>query len=131
MPEPQTADTLLKNAYVVTVDQDRRVFTDGYVAFHDGRILAAGSIGEGHHPAVAYGASKAALNKAAALIAGVLQERGVSVVCLCPGRVNTRMGFGTEIEPEESVRGIRKVIDALVIQNTERFLRFNGESISW
>ncbi|NKB44671.1 MAG: amidohydrolase family protein [Alphaproteobacteria bacterium] len=42
MPERQTADTLLKNTYVVTVDEDRRVFTDGYVAFQNGRIAAVG-----------------------------------------------------------------------------------------
>ena len=42
MSEPQLADTLLKNAYVVTVDEGRRVFTDGYVCFTEGRITAVG-----------------------------------------------------------------------------------------
>lgn len=46
MPEPLAADTLLKNAYVVTVDQERRVFTDGYVAFYEGRIIAVGPMSE-------------------------------------------------------------------------------------
>ncbi len=46
MTEPQQADTLLKNAYVVTVDQDRRVFTDGYVAFHKGRVSAVGPMSD-------------------------------------------------------------------------------------
>jgi 5-methylthioadenosine/S-adenosylhomocysteine deaminase len=46
MPEPLAADTLLKNAYVVTVDQERRVFTDGYVAFYEGRITAVGPMSE-------------------------------------------------------------------------------------
>ena len=46
MPEPLAADTLLKNAYVVTVDQERRVFTNGYVAFYGGRITAVGPMSE-------------------------------------------------------------------------------------
>ena len=38
----QPADTLIKNAYVVTVDAGRRVLTDGFLAFRDGKIAAAG-----------------------------------------------------------------------------------------
>lgn len=38
----RTADTLIKNAYVVTVDDQRRVFTDGYLAFEGGRIAGVG-----------------------------------------------------------------------------------------
>ena len=36
------ADTLIRNAYVITMDDDRRVFTDGFIAFTDGRISALG-----------------------------------------------------------------------------------------
>ena len=46
MLESRAVDTLLKNAYVVTVDQDRRVFTNGYVAFHAGRIVAVGPMSD-------------------------------------------------------------------------------------
>ncbi|MBT4738982.1 MAG: amidohydrolase family protein [Rhodospirillaceae bacterium] len=46
MPGPLIADTLLKNAYVVTVDSDRRVFTNGYVAFRDGQVVAVGSMSD-------------------------------------------------------------------------------------
>lgn len=38
----ETADTLIKNATVVTVDDQRRVYTDGYLAFRDGKIVAVG-----------------------------------------------------------------------------------------
>ena len=38
----ETADTLIKNAIVVTVDEQRRVYTDGYLAFRDGKIVAVG-----------------------------------------------------------------------------------------
>jgi len=46
MSQPQVADTLLKNAYVVSVDPQRLVFTDGYVAFRDGKISAIGPMAE-------------------------------------------------------------------------------------
>lgn len=46
MAEPQTADTLLKNTYVVTVDKDRRVFTHGYVAFKNKKIMAVGRMAD-------------------------------------------------------------------------------------
>ena len=43
---PLIADTLLKNAYVVTVDKDRRVFTNGYLAFRDGQVAAVGPMSD-------------------------------------------------------------------------------------
>jgi 5-methylthioadenosine/S-adenosylhomocysteine deaminase len=46
MPQLQPADTLLKNAYVVTVDKERRVFTDGFVAFQEGRITKVGPMSD-------------------------------------------------------------------------------------
>ncbi len=46
MVQPQSVDTLLKNAYVVTVDADRRVFTNGFVAFRDGQVAAVGPMSD-------------------------------------------------------------------------------------
>jgi 5-methylthioadenosine/S-adenosylhomocysteine deaminase len=40
------ADTLIRNAYVVTIDERRRVFTNGFIAFAEGRISAVGSMTE-------------------------------------------------------------------------------------
>ena len=42
----QTADTLIRDAYIVTVDPERRVFTNGYIAFLDGKILSLGPMSE-------------------------------------------------------------------------------------
>lgn len=39
-------DTLIRNAYVLTLDDQRRVFTDGYVAFTGGRISAVGAMAD-------------------------------------------------------------------------------------
>jgi 5-methylthioadenosine/S-adenosylhomocysteine deaminase len=44
MAGAEGADILIRNAYVVTVDPERRVFTDGYVAFRDGKISAIGAM---------------------------------------------------------------------------------------
>ncbi|WP_457354984.1 amidohydrolase family protein [Sphingomonas sp. UYP23] len=38
------ADTLIRNAWLITVDPDRRVFTDGFIAFRGGRIVALGAM---------------------------------------------------------------------------------------
>lgn len=35
-------ETLIRNAYVITMDEDRQVFTDGFVAMAGGRFVAAG-----------------------------------------------------------------------------------------
>ncbi len=40
------ADTLIRNAYIVTVDAQRRVFTHGYLAFKGGKITGIGPMAE-------------------------------------------------------------------------------------
>lgn len=47
-PRDRHADTLIANAVVVAVDPDRRVFTDGYLAFRDGRIAGVGAMRDCH-----------------------------------------------------------------------------------
>lgn len=42
----QTCDTLIRNAYVITIDAGRQVFTDGFVAFADGRVVAVGRMAD-------------------------------------------------------------------------------------
>ena len=109
--------------------------TKNICASPNGKIVyissTAGSIAEGHHPALAYGTSKAALNKAVTLIADTVKDNGVSVVSLCPGRVKTRMGMGANVEVNDSVSRMRNIIGAMSVENTGRFVRYNGELISW
>lgn len=47
-PQPQVgiADTLIRDAYLVTLDPQRTVYTRGFLAFRDGRIVAVGAMGE-------------------------------------------------------------------------------------
>lgn len=42
MTEPPVVDTLIRNAVIVTMDGDRRVFTQGYLAMNGGRIAGIG-----------------------------------------------------------------------------------------
>jgi 5-methylthioadenosine/S-adenosylhomocysteine deaminase len=49
--EQAIADTLIRDAYVVTLDPQRRVFTRGFVAFTGGRITAVGGMHEEIPPA--------------------------------------------------------------------------------
>ncbi len=42
MPVPVHVDTLVRKATILTIDPERRVFTDGYLAVKDGRILSIG-----------------------------------------------------------------------------------------
>ena len=44
--QPEAVDTLIRDAYVVTMDAQRRVFTDGYVAFDKGAIVAVGAMND-------------------------------------------------------------------------------------
>lgn len=43
---PIEADTLIRNAVIATINPQRRVFTNGYIAFRDGIITAIGSMAE-------------------------------------------------------------------------------------
>ena len=41
-PRPEPADLLVRNSYLVTVDADRRILTNGAVAIKDGRVIDVG-----------------------------------------------------------------------------------------
>lgn len=80
----------------------------------------------------AYRASKAALNIITRSMAVDLHDEGFTCVVLHPGWVRTRMG-GTSapLEPEESVRGLLRVIDGLRIEHSGRFFDYSGAEIAW
>lgn len=108
-----------------------------HVAASERRLVVSlssttGSISESDRAALAYTTSKTALNKAMAVIAGQLKERGIVVALVCPGYVKTRMNAGgATVEIPESVSGVRRVIDALTLEETGCFRRYNGETIGW
>jgi NAD(P)-dependent dehydrogenase (short-subunit alcohol dehydrogenase family) len=79
-----------------------------------------------------YDISKAAQNMATALLAAALRERGILVVALHPGWVQTDMGgAGATVTPQDSVAGLLRVIDRLKAADSGRFLDWRGQSLPW
>ncbi len=79
-----------------------------------------------------YRSSKAALNAVARSLAADLGNRGITVVVLSPGWVATDMGgAGAPLGPEESVRGMRSLIDRFSPADSGRFFGHDGAEIPW
>ena len=80
---------------------------------------------------IAYRSSKSALNMAWRSLA--IDNRG-KVVCamLHPGWVQTRMGGSSApLSPEDSVAGMRRVIDGLGPERSGGFFNYDGSEIPW
>ena len=79
-----------------------------------------------------YRASKAALNAFGKSLAVDLAPRGIAVIQLHPGYVQTRMvNFGGLITPEEAAAGIAERIAALTLSTSGTFWHSNGEPLPW
>ena len=106
------------------------------VAAKGGKLVAVtskmGSIEDnGSGGYIAYRSSKSALNMAWRSLA--IDNRG-KVICavLHPGWVQTRMGGrSAPLEPEDSVAGMRKVIDGLTEADSGGFFSYDGSPIPW
>ena len=83
-----------------------------------------GSMGDNESGAsYIYRSSKAALNAVAKSLSVDLQGKGIAVAVLHPGWVRTDMGGPSGlIGAEESVTGLRRVIDNLTLETSGRFL---------
>jgi NAD(P)-dependent dehydrogenase (short-subunit alcohol dehydrogenase family) len=80
----------------------------------------------------AYGAAKAAVNRAMKSFAVDAKPHGISVALIHPGHVRTRMGGGTApLSPEQSAASIRKVAAGLDLANSGSFFNWNGELHPW
>lgn len=82
--------------------------------------------------AILYRSSKAALNAAMKSLSLDLRPQGIGVLILHPGWVRTDMG-GTNapLTAEESVSGMKRVIDGYLPSLSGRFLNFRGEDQPW
>jgi len=79
-----------------------------------------------------YNLSKAAQNMATRLLADALAGRGIRVVALHPGWVQTDMGGdGAQIAPAESVAGLLRVLDGLRAADSGAFLDWQGQPVPW
>lgn len=83
-----------------------------------------------HSPS--YSISKAALNMASKLLSIALADRGIVVIALSPGWVQTDMGgVGASLTPEESISAMLRVIDGLKTSDTGAFFSHSGKPIAW
>lgn len=79
-----------------------------------------------------YDTSKAALNLITKGLSTDLRERGVTVMCFTPGDVATDMsGHDADLQPNESISGMRGVIARLGISQTGSLIRYDGEAMPW
>ena len=79
-----------------------------------------------------YRTSKAAVNQAWKCLAQQWQDEGMTLAMLHPGWVQTDMGGGNaDLTPEESVEGMRTVIDGLTHDQNARFYDYSGREIPW
>lgn len=102
-----------------------------------GKLIAVstkmGSIGDNTSGGfIAYRSSKAALNAAWRNLAIEARNRGVIAAMLHPGWVQTRMGGASApLEPEESIAGMRKVIEGLTLDQSGGFFSYDGTTVPW
>ncbi|MGH6894335.1 MAG: SDR family oxidoreductase [Dongiaceae bacterium] len=92
-----------------------------------------GSIGDGPTGgSYAYRTSKTALNMAMANAAHELKGRGVTVMLVHPGWVQTDMGGpGAPVTVEQSVAGLRRLIDKVTPRETGHFYDYTGRQLPW
>jgi NAD(P)-dependent dehydrogenase (short-subunit alcohol dehydrogenase family) len=79
-----------------------------------------------------YRAGKAAMNAVMRSLAVDLKPLGITVISLHPGWVRTRMGGNhARLSVEESVEAMRSVLDRVSLEDTGKFLRYDGREEPW
>jgi NAD(P)-dependent dehydrogenase (short-subunit alcohol dehydrogenase family) len=79
-----------------------------------------------------YRSTKAALNAVMEGLTHELRPKGVGVLILHPGWVQTRMGGeGTSLMPSESVQGMRSLVEKFTLNESGRFFRYDGVQMPW
>lgn len=80
----------------------------------------------------AYRESKAALNMFMRTLAAELKGDGFICIAMSPGWVQTDMGGpNAQLTPEQSITGMRKVMDGLKPEDTGKFWNHDGEIVPW
>jgi NAD(P)-dependent dehydrogenase (short-subunit alcohol dehydrogenase family) len=80
----------------------------------------------------AYSMTKAALNMGIRRLMGDFGSRGVAFVLFHPGHVRTAMGGPhATLLPQESVAGMRKMINELTVESSGRFVNYDGTPLPW
>ena len=108
-----------------------------HVANGERKLLVAitsgmGSIADSSGGFYAYRASKAALNMTFHNLALDLKAQGIISVVCNPGWVKTDMGgAGAQLEPHESIGKMRRIFDALTLDDSGKFLNYRGGTLPW
>lgn len=79
-----------------------------------------------------YRSSKAAVNMVGKSLAIDLRSRGITSVLLHPGWVKTDMGGRDAlISAEQSVAGMRRVLNGITLADSGKFFAYDGQAIPW
>ena len=79
-----------------------------------------------------YRSSKTAVNQVVKCLSIDLSGRGISAISLHPGWVKTDMGGpNAEISTDESVSGLKSILQSAGLEQTGQFIEFNGNRIPW
>ena len=79
-----------------------------------------------------YRSSKTAVNQVVKSLSIDLSDRGISVISLHPGWVQTEMGGpNAEISTEQSVAGLKSILQTAGPAQSGKFIEFDGNSIPW
>ncbi|MAO70817.1 MAG: SDR family oxidoreductase [Euryarchaeota archaeon] len=80
----------------------------------------------------AYRASKSALNMFTMAMKNEAKENNITFAILHPGWVKTDMGGSlAPVTMSESVDGMMKVLESQTLENSGRFIQFDGEKLPW
>ncbi len=92
-----------------------------------------GSIAQtGSGDAIIYRSAKACLNASVNVLSNGLKSHGIACVLFHPGWVQTDMGGPTAaIDVKTSIRGMCNVIDRLTLDDSGRFINYDGFDIPW
>jgi NAD(P)-dependent dehydrogenase (short-subunit alcohol dehydrogenase family) len=79
-----------------------------------------------------YRSSKAGLNMLVSKLAADLKDRGIAVIAMGPGHVQTDMGGPTaQLKPAESIGAVRDVLAARTLEDTGRYFFYTGDEYPW
>jgi NAD(P)-dependent dehydrogenase (short-subunit alcohol dehydrogenase family) len=110
---------------------------ENVAASHHKKVLnissKVGSIGDGPSGgSYAYRSSKTALNMAMANAAHELKNRGITILLVHPGWVQTDMGGPTApVSIEQSITGLRRIVDKATLAETGHFYDYTGKQLPW
>lgn len=79
-----------------------------------------------------YRVSKCAVNMLGVLLSEDLRKKGIPVLLMHPGIVKTRMtNFRGDVTPQESAKGLLKVIGKSSMKKTGSYQTFQGKTLPW